>query len=191
MVIFANTCNTSVGKGHIAGIILCIALCFTNWLFCRKVGYEVEAKCGKAEVWAACKDAFWAILMPVIILGGIMTGYFTLTESAAIATLYGLIIGLFIYRELDLKHLPTLFYKAALNSALIMVLIGYSSPFGYLMTTNKAPQMFSNFILGISKVTMGQISQKVRPFLAVMVACLFLFMAVPGICTFPPDLMFN
>lgn len=271
MVIFANTCNTSVGQGLIAGIIpgiiMCAALCFTNWLFCRKAGYQVEPKCTKKEVWAACKDAVWAILMPVIILGGIMTGVFTPTESAAIAILYGIIVGLFIYRELDFKHLPELFYKASLNSAMIMLLIGCSSPFGYLMTTNKVPQMFSNFILGISdnyyvvyslvllvflilgtfmetasivmlsvpimypimqaigadmvhfacvgvislaigmatppvgvslfatcgisKVTMGQISKKVWPFLLVMIACLLLFMAVPQICTFLPNLMFN
>ena len=154
MVIFANTCGTSVGKGLIAGIvpgvILCAALCFTNWLFCRKAGYEVEPKASKKEVWFAVKDSFWAILMPVIILGGIMTGFFTPTESAAIAILYGILVGLFIYRELKVKDLPLLFYKAALNSAMIMVLIGCSSPFGYIMTTNKVPQIVSSFILGIS-----------------------------------------
>lgn len=271
MVIFANTCNTSVGKGLIAGIIpgiiMAAALCLTNWLFCRKAGYEVEVKRSGKEIWAALKDAFWAILMPVIILGGIMSGVFTPTESAAIAIFYGLIVGFFIYKELKFKDLGNLFYKAALNSAMIMVLIGCSSPFGYLMTTNKVPQIFSSFILGIStnyyvvyamvlalflvlgtfmetasiimltvpilypimvainadmvhfacvgvialaigmatppvgislfatcgisKVTMGQISQKVWPFLLVMVACLFLFMAFPGLCTWLPNLMFD
>lgn len=271
MVIFCNTCNASVGQGLIAGIvpgiIMCAALCFTNWLFCRKAGYQVEPKCSKKEVWVAFKDAFWAILMPVIILGGIMTGFFTPTESAAIAILYGLIVGFFVYKELKPKDLVPLFYKASLNSAMIMVLIGCSSPFGYIMTTNKVPQIFSNFVLGISdnyyvvyalvlliflvlgtfmetasiimltvpimypimqiigadmvhfacvgvialaigmatppvgislfatcgisKVTMGDISKKVWPFLLVMVLCLFLFMAVPQLCTFLPNLMFN
>lgn len=271
MVIFCNTCNASVGQGLIAGIvpgiIMCAALCFTNWLFCRKAGYQVEPKCSKKEVWVAFKDAFWAILMPVIILGGIMTGFFTPTESAAIAILYGLIVGFFVYKELKLKDLVPLFYKASLNSAMIMVLIGCSSPFGYIMTTNKVPQIFSNFVLGISdnyyvvyalvlliflvlgtfmetasiimltvpimypimqtigadmvhfacvgvialaigmatppvgislfatcgisKVTMGDISKKVWPFLLVMILCLLLFMAVPQLCTFLPNLMFN
>ena len=154
MVVFANTCGTSVGQGLMAGIIpgiiLCAALCFTNWLFCRKAGYEVEPKCSHREVWLALKEAFWAILMPVIILGGIMSGFFTPTESAAIAIFYGLIVGFFVYRELRVKDLGNLFYKGALNSAMIMILIGCSSPFGYIMTTNKVPEMFSNFILGIS-----------------------------------------
>ena len=250
MVVFANTCGTSVGQGLMAGIIpgiiLCAALCFTNWLFCRKAGYEVEPKCSHREVWLALKEAFWAILMPVIILGGIMSGFFTPTESAAIAILYGLVVGFFVYRELKVKDLGNLFYKGALNSAMIMILIGCSSPFGYIMTTNKVPEMFSNFILGISsnyyvvyglvlviflilgtfmetssiilltvpimtpimraiganmvhfacvggisKVTMGQISRKVWPFLLVMVLCLFLFMAFPGLCTFLPSIMFD
>lgn len=270
MVIFANTCGTSVGKGLIAGIIpgilLAAALCFTNWLFCRKAGYEVEPKATKKEVLFACKDSVWAILMPVIILGGIMTGFFTPTESAAIAIAYGILVGLFVYKELKIKDLPRLFYSAALNSAMIMVLIGCSSPFGYIMTTNKVPQIVSNFILGISdnyyvvyalvliiflllgtfmetasiimltvpiltpimnaigadlvhfacvgvialaigmatppvgislfatcgisKVTMAEISKKVWPFLGVMILCLFLFMAFPGLCTFLPNLMF-
>ena len=271
MVVFANTCGTSVGQGLMAGIIpgiiLCAALCFTNWLFCRKAGYEVEPKCSHREVWLALKEAFWAILMPVIILGGIMSGFFTPTESAAIAILYGLVVGFFVYRELKVKDLGNLFYKGALNSAMIMILIGCSSPFRYIMTTNKVPEMFSNFILGISsnyyvvyglvlviflilgtfmetssiilltvpimtpimraiganmvhfacvgvialaigmatppvgislfatcgisKVTMGQISRKVWPFLLVMVLCLFLFMAFPGLCTFLPSIMFD
>ena len=270
MVIFANTCGTSVGKGLIAGIIpgiiLAGALVLTNWLFCRKAGYEVEPKATKKEFWFAVKDSFWAILMPVIILGGIMTGYFTPTESAAIAILYGILVGLFVYKELKIKDLPRLFYSAALNSAMIMVLIGCSSPFGYIMTTNKVPQIFSSFILGISdnyyvvyslvliiflilgtfmetasiimltvpiltpimnaigadmvhfacvgvislaigmatppvgislfatcgisKVTMGQISAKIWPFLGVMVVCLFLFMAFPGLCSWLPNIMF-
>ena len=271
MVVFANCANVSVGQGLIAGIIpgiiLCGALVLTNWLFCRKAGYEVEHKRNGKEIWFACKDAFWAILMPVIILGGIMTGFFTPTESAAISILYGILVGLFVYKELKIKDLGNLFYKAALNSAMIMVLIGCSSPFGYIMTTNKVPQLFTNLILGIStnyyvvyslvliiflilgtfmetasiimltvpiltpimnaigadmvhfacvgvialaigmatppvgislfatcgvsKVTMGQISAKVWPFLGVMTLCLFLFMAFPGLCTWLPNLMFK
>ena len=154
MVVFANCANVSVGQGLIAGIIpgiiLCAALVLTNWIFCRKAGYEVENKRSGKEIWFACKDAFWAVLMPVIILGGIMSGAFTPTESAAIAVAYGLIVGFFIYKELKFSELGELFYKAALNSAMIMVLIGCSSPFGYIMTTNKVPQIVSSFILGIS-----------------------------------------
>ena len=202
--------------------------------------------------------------MPVIILGGIMSGIFTPTESAAVAIFYGLIIGFFVYRELKPKDLVPLFYKAALNSAMIMLLIGCSGPFGWIMTSNKVPQIVATAILGIStnyyviygmvlvlflilgtfmetssiimltvpilypimvqigadmvhfavvgvialaigmatppvgislfatcpigKVTMGQISSKVWPFLIVMILGLFLFMFVPQITLLIPNL---
>ena len=269
MVVFASTSNTSVGKmligGIIPGIFLAILLCITNYLFCRKVGYEVEPKQGLHDIWVAFKDAIWALLMPIIILGGIMTGIFTPTESAAVSIFYGIFVGLFIYKELKIKDLPKLFYKAALNSAMIMLLIGTAGPFGWLMTTLDVPNMVANALLsisnnyyviyalvlvvflilgtfmetaaiimltvpilapvmnavganmvhfgvvgvialaigmatppvgislfatcGISKVTMGQISAKIWPFLLVMIVGLFILMALPGMVTFLPDLM--
>lgn len=89
MVIFASQTNTSIGRmligGVVPGIILCIMLCITNTIFCRKAGYETEPKQNGKQVWHACKDAFWAILTPVIILGGIMSGLATPTESATLA----------------------------------------------------------------------------------------------------------
>jgi C4-dicarboxylate transporter DctM subunit len=89
-------------------------------------------------------------MMPVIILGGIMTGIFTPTESAAIAVIYGLFVSFFIYRELGVKDLMPIFYKASLNSAMIMLLIAAASPFGWVMTIEQVPQMASSAILGIS-----------------------------------------
>ncbi len=269
MVIFATTCNVSVGRvligGIIPGVILAAMLCAANYFFCRKAGYETERKQSRRQVWKAFKDAFWALLMPIIILGGIMTGIFTPTESAAISILYGLIIGFFVYKELKVKDLFPLFFKAALNSAMIMLLIGCSGPFGFIMTANKVPMIVSNALLsfstnyyviygmvlvlflilgtfmetasiimltvpilypimtainadmvhfavvgvialaigmatppvgislfatcGISKVTMGQISAKVWPFLIVMTIGLFIFMFFPGIVTFLPNLV--
>jgi len=265
-----TTCNVSVGRtligGIIPGIILAAMLCVTNYFFCRHARYEVEAKKSNKDVLIAFKEAIWALIMPVIILGGIMTGIFTPTESAAVAIFYGLFVGFFVYKELTFKNLPTLFYKAALNSAMIMLLIGCSGPFGYIMTTNKVPQLVANFLLGIStnyfviysivlviflilgtfmetasiimltvpilypimtaigadmvhfavvgtislaigmatppvgislfatcgisKVTMGEISKKIWPFLIVMTLGLFLFMAIPSIVTVLPNAAF-
>ena len=88
--------------------------------------------------------------MPVIILGGIMTGIFTPTESAAIAVVYGLFVSCFIYKELTWKDIMPIFYKAALNSAMIMILIAAANPFGWLMTIKQVPQLFSSAILGFS-----------------------------------------
>lgn len=73
------------------------------------------------ELWKAFVDAIWALLMPVIILGGIYGGYFTPTEAAAVAVVYGLIIGLFVYRELKWKDIPKTFVNAARTSAAVML----------------------------------------------------------------------
>ncbi|MDD3139877.1 MAG: TRAP transporter large permease [Lachnospiraceae bacterium] len=269
MVVFASTANISVGKvligGIIPGVFLAILLCVVNYFFCRQAGYEVQAKQSWHEVGLAFKDAIWALLMPIIILGGIMTGIFTPTESAAIAIFYGLFVGFFIYKELKMKDLVPLFYKAALNSAMIMLLIGTAGPFGWLMTTLNVPTIVSNALLsisdnyyviyvmvlliflvlgtfmetaaiimltvpilypimlainanlvhfavvgvialaigmatppvgislfatcGISKVSMGQISSKIWPFLLVMVFGLFVMMLFPQMVTFLPDLV--
>jgi C4-dicarboxylate transporter DctM subunit len=89
-------------------------------------------------------------MMPVIILGGIMSGVFTPTESAAIAVVYGLLVSFFIYKELAIKDLIPIFYKASLNSAMIMILIAAASPFGWVMTIEQVPQMASTAILGLS-----------------------------------------
>ena len=75
------------------------------------------------ELWKAFVDAIWALLMPVIILGGIYGGYFTPTEAAAVAVVYGLIIGLFVYRELKWKDIPKTFVNAARTSAAVMMII--------------------------------------------------------------------
>ena len=79
-----------------------------------------------------------------------MTGIFTPTESAAIAVVYGLFVSFFIYKELSVKDLVPIFYKASLNSAMIMLLIGTASPFGWIMTVQQVPQMASTAILGLS-----------------------------------------
>jgi C4-dicarboxylate transporter DctM subunit len=79
-----------------------------------------------------------------------MSGVFTPTESAAIAVVYGLLVSFFIYKELSLKDLIPIFYRASLNSAMIMLLIAAASPFGWVMTIEQVPQMASSAILGLS-----------------------------------------
>ncbi len=99
------------------------------------------------ERWAAFMDAFWGILSPVIILGGIYAGIFTPTESAGIAAVYGLIVGLFIYREIKLKDLWKLFVDSAVSTAVVMFIIANASIFAYVLTTNGVPQLMSETVM--------------------------------------------
>jgi len=154
MVIFGIVANVSVGQlligGIIPGLFLSLILLVVNFVQSRRLGYPTEEKRSWRKRWKTFSDAIWGLMMPVIILGGIMTGIFTPTESAAIAVVYGLFVSFFIYRELGVKDLVPIFYKASLNSAMIMLLIAAASPFGWVMTIEQVPQMASSAILGIS-----------------------------------------
>ncbi len=154
MVIFATTVNESVGKtligGILPGIVLAIMLCITNYFFCRKAGYETEPKQTGKEVWIAFKDAVWALLMPVIILGGIYGGIFTPTEAAVVAIIYSLIIGVFVYKELNLRTI----YEAVRDTVLVngqtTFLVGISMSFARFLTMSQVPTSLAKSILNIN-----------------------------------------
>lgn len=154
MVIFGIVANVSVGQlligGIIPGLFLSFILLCVNYIRSRQLGYPTEDRRTWKQRWSTFADAVWGLMMPVIILGGIMSGVFTPTESAAIAVVYGLFVSFFIYRELHVRDLIPIFYKASLNSAMIMLLIAAASPFGWIMTIEQVPQMASSAILGIS-----------------------------------------
>ncbi len=154
MVIYGVTANVSIGKlligGFAPGVFLMILLLIVNYCYAKKLGYPTGKRCSAREVWIAFKDAFFALLMPVIILGGIMTGVFTPTESACVAVVYGFFVGFFIYRELKLSDIVPMMYKAALNSAMIILLIAVANGFGYILTVNQVSAVVSNFLLGLT-----------------------------------------
>ncbi|MEJ2589686.1 MAG: TRAP transporter large permease subunit, partial [Deltaproteobacteria bacterium] len=88
--------------------------------------------------------------MPLIIVGGIMSGIFTATESAVVATDYALVVGFFVYRELRIKDLPGIFVKAAVTSALVMFIIANASVFGWVLAFEQIPQTITNGFIGIT-----------------------------------------
>ena len=155
MVIYGVTASVSIGKlligGIIPGLFLSALLLLVNWILAGKVyKFPTGEKKSASEILKSFIDAIWALIMPMIILGGIMTGIFTPTESAAVAVVYGLIVGFFVYKELKVNELIGIFYKASLNSAMVMLLIAIATPFGWIMTAQQFPAMASEFILGIS-----------------------------------------
>ncbi|GAI50321.1 unnamed protein product, partial [marine sediment metagenome] len=95
-------------------------------------------------------DSFWALLTPVIILGGIYGGIFTPTEAAAVASIYGLIIGFFVYKELKLKDLPKIISKAVYSTTVIMFIIATAKVFGWILTNAEIPQKIGAFVATIA-----------------------------------------
>lgn len=155
MVVFGVTANASIGRmligGIIPGIFLGLILLIVNHIMSNRYDFPVEERKNVRDLGRTFLSALPALIMPAIILGGIMTGVFTPTESAAVAVIYGFVVGYFIYRELTWDKIPEIFYKASLNTAMIMLLIATANPFGWLMTANQVPQLVANSILSISQ----------------------------------------
>ncbi|PRY62761.1 tripartite ATP-independent transporter DctM subunit [Vreelandella songnenensis] len=154
-ILYAFIMNVSVAGmfagGIVPGILIGIGLMITIAIMARfKEFPEPLAKASWKEKWQAFVTAFMPLLTPVILIGGIVGGIFTPTEGAAVAAFYALILGLFVTREISLKDLPRLFGKAALNSAVILLLVGAAVAFASLVSLKGTPQLVSAFILSIT-----------------------------------------
>src|SRR5699024_6038823 len=137
--------------GIIPGIILGIALMINSYFTAKRNGYEGTGEIPTfRDVLKAINDAKFALLVPVIILGGIYAGIYSPTESAAVASVYALIIGVFVYKELNIKKIYESFASAALTNAATVIIIGFSISFAFLMTRERIPSLVADFIVGIS-----------------------------------------
>ncbi|WP_026581975.1 TRAP transporter large permease [Bacillus sp. J33] len=154
LILFGVIAGASIGDLFIAGIIpgvfVGISLILVAYFISRKKGYGKEQKSSFKEVAAAFRSAILAILMPVIILGGIYGGIFTPTEGSVVAVVYGLIVGLLIYREIKWKDLPEIFISSAITSSVILFIISCASIFGFLLTREQIPAQISDGMLGIT-----------------------------------------
>lgn len=147
MVVYGSIANTSIADlfmaGFVPGILMGVAMCFTSWIISKKNGYKGEGEFSIMRLLRTTKDCFWALMMPVIILGGIYSGLFTPTEAAAVAAVYGGLVGFFIYRELHLKDLSRTLLNAAYNTTMIMFVVGAANLFGWILTNAQVPHMLA------------------------------------------------
>lgn len=155
MVIFGTTTGASVGTLFIAGIgpgiVFCLALCLYSYFICKKNGWKGNGKKFSIKrVGLEFKNAVWALLAPIIILGSIYGGFCTPTEAAAICIVYALIVGFFVYRELDFKKTTSSFWDGALTTGTILIIVGTGTTLGRVLTVAQVPQMVVNGVLGIS-----------------------------------------
>ena len=153
MVTYAVSANVSVGTmfmaGIVPGVIIAIVLNLVHFFTCRK--YEPADKNSPRitpkEFFLALKESYLALLMPILILGGIYGGVFTPTEAAAAACVYAFLISMFIFKELKVKDLYPIFVKSAKTSALILFVISLSAPFSWFMTTQGIPTKIAGAVL--------------------------------------------
>ena len=154
MIIYGVMTGVSIGAlflgGILPGILVGVSLMAVAWFIARKKGYKGDDKASGATIWATFKDAILALLMPVIILGGIYGGVFTPTEAAVVAVVYGFAVGFLVYRELRLSKLKDILVTTAVSTAMIMFIIAASSVFSWIITAQKIPQAVASAMLAIS-----------------------------------------
>ncbi|MDO8318185.1 TRAP transporter large permease [Rhodoferax sp.] len=155
MILYGVSAEVSIGEMFIAGfgpgLFISGALMLFVWAYCKYKGWGKCDGDGRLSVGKATWKAGWALLMPVIILGGIYGGVFTPTEASAVAVFYALIVGLLIYREIKLPDLYTILRKSVLSSAVIMFIIANAGLFAFLITRAGVPEAIGIWLQDVLK----------------------------------------
>jgi tripartite ATP-independent transporter DctM subunit len=155
MVIYSMTSGLSLLDLFLAGYIPGMMIGFSLMGFCHVIsknkGYgRSKLRFSHRNLLTGFKRSVLAILIPVVVVGGIVTGVFTPTESSIIAVVYSLIIAIFIYKEITLMQIPTVLLIAAKASAKLVIIMGAGSVFSYISINEGVPELFKEFMLGIS-----------------------------------------
>lgn len=157
-VLYGALTGVSVSKlflaGFVPGILMAAAMMVAIWFLARRHDLPRAEKADRAEVWASVKEAILPLLTPVIIIGGILTGLFTPTEAAVVATLYALFLG-FYYRDLKLGDLPRIFWVSIRQTVSLLFIIAAAGFFGWLTIHQKIPDQIIANLTAMSATAPG------------------------------------
>lgn len=153
-VIYGSIASVSVSSlfasGIVPGILMGVFLIVATQIVYHKRELKLLPKASTAQRWKAFKSAFWGLMMPVIILGGIYGGIFTPTEAAAVAAVYGIFVGLFIYRSITIKDVWELLKDSVSQTAVVMLIVGTASLFAYVLTITGVAAKASAALISVS-----------------------------------------
>ncbi|QEL11893.1 TRAP transporter large permease [Kushneria phosphatilytica] len=193
MIIVGSLSGISVGRmflaGAVPGILLGLAMMVTVYILAVRRNYPKEERASLKTLVREGRSAFWALLMTFIILYGIIGGLFTPTEASVVASLYALVVGMFIYKGLTLRNLPGLLVETVLTSGALLLLVGLANLFGWILTSEQIPQMIAGGILGISNnpfvviLILNLILLVVGTFMETIAALIILFPALLAVAT--------
>ncbi len=154
MIIFGFLTGASVGRlfaaGILPGILIGLSLICTSTVISRRHGAGRQAPFSTAEALRTFRRSIPALGAPVIILGGILSGVFTATESAAVAVVYALVVGLFVHRQIRLRDLPGLFREGSITAAVVMFIIATASIFSWISAIDGIPARLAGGLLGLT-----------------------------------------
>ncbi|MBZ9556521.1 MULTISPECIES: TRAP transporter large permease [Modicisalibacter] len=154
MVIWGVLSEESISQlflaGVIPGLLAAAGFCVISVLYARRQGIQGQPRASGREIVDALRDGIWALIAPVVILGGIYGGIFTPTEAAMVGALYSAIIGVFVHRDLQLRQLPGLLIGAMRTTAVIMFIIVTASGFAWVIASEQLPTRITELILGLT-----------------------------------------
>ncbi len=143
LILYAVSTETSITRlflaGMVPGLMIAAALVVMVQIWCRVKGHGKRDGEGRQAILPAARRAFGALMMPIIIVGGIYGGVFTPTEAAAVSVIYALILSIFVYRELSWSDLPGIFRAAAVSSGAVMLIISAAALFSFLISLSGLP----------------------------------------------------
>ena len=155
MILYGVSAEVSIGELFIAGFgpgfLIGGALMLFVWVYCRYRGWGKNDGDGRLSFGKATWQAGWALMMPIIILGGIYGGVFTPTEASAVAVFYALVVGMLIYREIKPRHLLVILHKSVMSSAVIMFIIANAGLFAFLITRAGVPDAIGHWLQDVLK----------------------------------------
>ena len=190
MILYALQDETvSVGSlfvaGILPGILIAVAMCAVNFHVSKKRNYRGDGRLPPLrEILVTSWKALPAILLPVVILGGMRAGWFTPTEASVVAVFYALLCGKFVYRTLEWKALPNILERSALLSASVLIIIGLSASFAWVLTIEGIPQQMAEWL----------ISMNLSPWMFLIIVNVFLLLfgifiePLPGVMVLAPIL---
>ncbi|WP_010458682.1 TRAP transporter large permease [Acidovorax radicis] len=190
MIIYAlQDDSVSVGAlfvaGLLPGLLIAVAMCVVNFHVSKKRNYKGDGKMPPlADILQTTWKALPAILLPVVILGGMRAGWFTPTEASVVAVFYALLCGKFVYRTLQWKALPDILARSALLSASVLIIIGLSASFAWVLTIEGVPQQMAEWL----------ISMQLSPWMFLIIVNIFLLLfgifiePLPGVMVLAPIL---
>jgi C4-dicarboxylate transporter, DctM subunit len=154
MIIVGSLSGISVGKmfiaGALPGVLLGLAMMVTTYIIAVRRDFPRQAWQGWGELGSSFLGAFWALAMTGLIVGGMLSGYVTPTETAVVASIYAVMVGAFVYRELPLGKVPGILIDSAVSSAGILALVGTANVFGWILVSERIPQMIADSVLSIT-----------------------------------------
>ena len=180
-VIYGVATETSIGDlfkaGFIPGILLGVAILVYNYFVAKKNGWIGNGRRFNFwALWVSFKEAFWALLSPVIILGGIYSGYFTPTEAAAVSCVYTFIIGTFVYKEIRWQEFKDCMMDTIVVAGATTFAVGMATSFSYILTLEQIPVTVSSFVLSLTE-------NKILILLAINLFLMVVGMFMDNICS--------